>query len=292
MFFRNKLNRTSISKDVKKQVDATIDILYTVVKGHWVACACEILGIPDSEGIIKFSADIHKAKPAEQRQFVESIAKEVVDRLTLISSAFLNPGKTADSEDTCYNYARILCHYGSLVMEFRDAWAEGDGGRVLRCWKMFLPHFQQAGRTKYSLAAFNIQLQTHAILSPNAAHQVIWHRFVNTKGGIGNNIPCDLYNEHVNKQVKYIIQNMGPNLTETALQRAARSVSSLESVCAHYDAHTGVPHGTSAHTTKPDKGDVCKVVKVVLDHNILKATPGRRHDAFPKLHLDPLHKWM
>lgn len=108
MFFRNKLNRTSISKDVKKQVDATIDILYTVVKGHWVACACEILGIPDSEGIIKFPADIHKANPAEQRQFVESIAKEVVDRLTLISSAFLNPGKTADSEVT---HATIMLAY-------------------------------------------------------------------------------------------------------------------------------------------------------------------------------------
>ena len=36
------------------------------------------------------------------------------------------------------------------------------------------------------------------------AHQVMWHRFVNTKGGMGKNIPCDLYNEHVNRLVKYI----------------------------------------------------------------------------------------
>ena len=36
-------------------------------------------------------------------------------------------------------------------------------------------------------------------LSPSLAYQVMWHRFVNTKGGIGRNIPCDLYNEQANQ---------------------------------------------------------------------------------------------
>ena len=61
----------------------------------------------------------------------------MVDRLTLVDSAFLVPGETVDSGDTRYNYARVLCHYGSLIMEFRDAWAEGDGERELRCWRLF-----------------------------------------------------------------------------------------------------------------------------------------------------------
>ena len=30
--------------------------------------------------------------------------------------------------------------------------------------------------------------------------------FVNTRGGLGRNIPCDLYNEHVNKLFRVIIQ--------------------------------------------------------------------------------------
>lgn len=93
----------------------------------------------------------------------------MVDRLSLIDSAFTASGETPDTNDTCYNYACILCHYGALVMEFRDAWAKGD----------------------------TVLLQANASLSPNLAHQVMWHRFVNTKGGMGKNIPCDLYNEHV-----------------------------------------------------------------------------------------------
>ena len=51
----------------------------------------------------------------------------MVNRLTLVESAFVCPGQLDDSGDTCYNYARVLCHFGSLVMECRDAWAEGDG---------------------------------------------------------------------------------------------------------------------------------------------------------------------
>lgn len=107
-----------------------------------------------------------------------------------MDQAFLG-GEMLDTGDTVFNYARVLCHYGSLVMEFRDAWAEGDGDRVLCCWKLFMPHFMASGSTKYSLEAFRLQLQTKVVLSPNIAHQVKWNRFVNIKGGSGRNIPCD-----------------------------------------------------------------------------------------------------
>ena len=84
-------------------------------------------------------------------------------------------------------------------------------------------------------------MQANITLSPNLAHQVIWNRFVNVKGGAGKNIPCDLFNEHVNKQLKIIICNMGSNLTETALQRAARSVTCLHNLCTNFDKQSGVP---------------------------------------------------
>ena len=145
--------------------------------------------------------------------------------------------------------------------------------------EVILPYFQAAGHTKYSLAALNIQLQTNVTLSPNGAHQVMWHRFVNSKGGMGNNIPCDLYNEHINRLVKYIIQNMGPNLTEASLQQAACSVSTLHTICVAFDTQSGVSYGTAAHLTRPDTQDVIKVVSTVLSNRLLIPT------------LDSLHKW-
>ena len=159
---------------------------------------------------------------------------------------------------------------------------------MIRCWHLLLPHFQATGRRKYCLEAFRIQLQVNAFLSPNLAHQVMWHRFVNTKGGMGKNIPCDLYNDHMNRLIKHIIRNMGSNLTEASLQRAAQSVSTLHATCQTFDVETGVPYGTHAHS---DTQDVAKVVGVVMQSKLLTPTVGRRHSAFPKLHLDPLHKW-
>ena len=92
-----------------------------------------------------------------------------------------------------------------------------------------MQHFKAAGCMKYSLEALKLQIHSRITCSPNLAHQIIWNRFVNVRGGAGNNIPCDLFNEHINKQ-KCIISNMGSNLTESALQRAARRVTSLHRI--------------------------------------------------------------
>ena len=73
-------------------------------------------------------------------------------------------------------------------MEFIDAWHEGDGGRVTRCWCFLLPHFLVANNRKYALESLRLQMQIKAILSPHLA-QHIWDRFINTRGGIGKTYP-------------------------------------------------------------------------------------------------------
>ena len=264
-----------------------------MVKGHFLACACDIFGVSGVDEQLILPPDILKATKHDQLAFIMKMARMVVDRCSLIESAYTGEtGSEPDGKDGVYNYACVLCHFGSLVMEFRDAWAEGDGERVHRCWKLFLPHFRASGRTKYSLQALRVQMQANVVLSPNLAHQVLWNRFVNLRGGAGNNIPCDLYNEHINKQLKYIILNMGSNLTETALQRAARSVTTLQQICGRFDAQSGVPHIGSSHSTKPDTDDVKKVVKIVLKNKLLvKMKTARQHRSFPGMALNPLHNW-
>ena len=95
----------------------------------------------------------------------------------------------------------------------------------------------------------------------------------------------------VNKQLKIIISNKGSNLTETALQRAARSVTCLHILCTSFDKQSGVPYHTSAHSTKTDLLGVKKVVNVVLNRKLLTNISSRGHQKFPNMELDPLHKW-
>lgn len=283
-YFRSLLNRSTVTSDVKKAVDANLEFLDTVTKGHILASACRILGITKLDSELQLPPGI---VPEKQPGYVRRIASQVVEECTLID-AF---GEVAETNDHVYNYARVLCHYGTLVLEFRDAVKEGDGERVFRCWRVLLPHFLASQRTKYSLEALRLQFQVRAILSPQLAHQILWDRFVNTRGGLGRNIQCDLYNEHIVKLIKHIIISMGANLTEQALQRAARSVSTLHTVCKKFDQGSGVPVTTSAHSTKKDKADVEKVVVSVLTNDLLQIIPGRKHSAFKDIHLNPLWKW-
>ena len=103
---------------------------------------------------------------------------------------------------------------------------------------------------------------------------------MNVKGGTGDNIPCDLLNEHINKQLKYIISNMGSNLTEGSLQIAARSATALHQIYANFDAESGVSTKTTAHSTRSEKGDLKKVVSIVLKNKLLVELCNREHKCF------------
>lgn len=128
----------------------------------------------------------------------------------------------------------------------------------------------------------------------------MWDRFVNSRGGAGHNIPCDLHNEHVNKIFKGIIGNMGATFTEQATTVAARAVSALATITESFDKQTGIGPDTSAHCLKPDEDDVKQVVRVIKSNSLLSVIPQRHHTNFPKIALNPLgslnwsklSKWM
>ena len=289
-FFRSLLNRITVKDDPKKAVDATLEFVRTVVVGHLLSCACEILGITKLDSEIQLPPGVKKGSPEQQRQHITTIATQVVENCTLIEQAYTGDD-IEDLGDHMYNYARVLCHFGALVLEFTDAWAEGDGERIYRCWRLFLPHFKTTNHTKYSLEALRLQYQGKCTLSPQLAHQILWDRFVNPKAGLGHNIPCDLYNEHVNKLLKHVILSMGSNLTETSLQRAARSVSTLQTICRQFDKESEVPVGTHAHSTRSDAQDVAKVTMIVMKEKLLHITPGRAHSTYRNMKLNPLWSW-
>ena len=121
-------------------------------------------------------------------------------------------------------------------------------------------------------------------LSPNLVHQLTWDRFVSSHGGKGRNIPCDLHNEHVNKLFKDIIKKMGANFTEVASTRVARAVTTIEQVVELFDTQTGIHPQTSTHSRKCDDEDVKKVLKALVEQNILtvQSTP-RSHTAFSNM---------
>ena len=68
---------------------------------------------------------------------------------------------------------------GLLLLEFRDAVHEGDGVRLLRCWRMLLLYFTFSGHTKYALEAFHLQAAVSATASLRVAQDLLNSRFIN-----------------------------------------------------------------------------------------------------------------
>ena len=161
-YFWSRPNRIAVTKDPKKDVNACVGFINTVVKGHFVVCVCQVLGISSLDEPPVLPSGIHTASECEQLALINRVARLVFDHCTLIDGAFTNE-TVVDNGNGVYNYVRVLFHYGSLVMELIDAWREGDGERVLWCWKLFLPHLKVSGCTKFSLEALKLQFQTSLI---------------------------------------------------------------------------------------------------------------------------------
>ena len=73
---------------------------------------------------------------------------------------------------------------------------------------------------------------------------------------------------------------MGANMTGSAINRLARSVTTLCHIRDKFDSESNVPVPTSTYSTKSDQEDVDKVVSVLLKNKILTITPGRRLSHF------------
>ena len=98
--------------------------------------------------------------------------------------------------DHVQEYAKDVLSMGLLYLEFQDAIREGDGQRVLVVWNFLFPIFRATGHTNYTLEAFTLLVQYYYLFPPRYAEQLLTARFVNSKGGAGNNIPADLHMEH------------------------------------------------------------------------------------------------
>lgn len=115
-----------------------------------------------------------------------------------------------------FEYSEEVISLGLFYMEFIDAIREGDGDRILRCWRYMLLIFKLAGRFKYSIEAFNLLAQYHFLFTERMRMQLLWSRTVNIHG---SNVPMDLHLEHLNRQCKGAIGHLQANITDNSVQR-------------------------------------------------------------------------
>lgn len=82
---------------------------------------------------------------------LNSLVRSISNKFIDITFSKDNPSEV----DHVVEYAKETLSLGMIYHEFKDAIKEGDGTRVLRCWKYFLLYFCATGHTDYCIEAFN-----------------------------------------------------------------------------------------------------------------------------------------
>ena len=188
------------------------------------------------------------------------------------------------------------------MANFDDAVKEGDGERILRCWKFALLIFKACNHSKYALASLLLQAGVNAMLTPRQAHCLKWNRTVNTHGGKGKNISLDLRLEHLNNIVKGVLKNLGPNIrSERCAARCCLSVGQLDTFIDIVDRDLGVKKPTGTHISKKSQDDFKALVNELHTRvNVFESVPGRKYQHFPgfssnilsKLNFRLLNDWI
>ena len=124
---------------------------------------------------------------------MEELCVQVFDKFISLSFGTKSSNYVHLAGDGVPSYSIQLLRIGCLYMEFADAIREGDGERVIRCWRYFMPVFRAAQCTNYACESFNLLYQHLYALSPRLSNQLMWSRFVNVHGQPGRNIPVDLH---------------------------------------------------------------------------------------------------
>ena len=134
---------------------------------------------------------------------------------------------------------------------FQDAVSEGDGARILRCWKFLLLYLKADGPSsrKYCLEGLYLLFQVHCLLSARESYRVIWNRSVKKKSGFGGNIPIDLCMEHYIRSVKLLMRKLGPNQTNrNILQRYMKALGFTKTLLEDFDEGTEILRRSGRHT--------------------------------------------
>lgn len=181
-----------------------------------------------------------------------------------------------------YNYQCNVMDHGLLYLNFTDAIAEGDGDRIIRCWKFLLLHFFVDGSksTKYALEALYLQFQQQALLSPRQAYCQKWNRSVNNHGKKGKNVSLDLDLEHDNNYLKEAMRKMGPGITEQSVTRICRSLKMAREVIENISRECHVMKRSGIHYTACNEKDLLKMVDNLVQHQALTKINGRRYKTF------------
>ena len=99
-------------------------------------------------------------------------------------------------------------------------------------------------------------------------------------GKEGCNIPGDLWMEKLNRIIKDVIQHLGANKTEKAIERVSRCAQLISTITTDFDNVSGLHIGSGAHIRASETSDVEKLVVALNESMVFDQKAQRSHRTF------------
>lgn len=143
---RNIINRRNVVSDPKTDVNSCEDFWLLVVTCHILCAAMKLL---NRTSLHDFPSNAEEewnlATVDDRRSKLYSICFEIHTKfvdLSAFSITTCTSNYQGQSKDHIQEYAKEIISLGLLYMEYKDGIREGDGDRVLNCWKYCNAYFQ------------------------------------------------------------------------------------------------------------------------------------------------------
>ena len=166
---------------------------------------------------------------------------------------------------------------------------DGDGARIMRQYKYILYCKADGSHsTKYALECLYQFFLLRGLLSQRDSERFVWNCSVNNSGKKGANIPLDEDTEHDNNAIKQGIRNLGPNVTENAVQRISYVQSPTASILGNLDdsIKRQLPSGKHSHGSL--ERDLNELTKRAFEFKIFNEVKARSYKIFNSFQRDRL----
>lgn len=141
--------------------------------------------------------------------------------------------------------------------------------------------FHNSCRKNYAKEAVLLLNQYQYVLSPEQITDLLYGRFINTRGIPGSNISADLYMEHLNRELKGCIGNLGSNKTEESIVRLGKAIGMIEPIMHQFDKVNDVMHHSSIHKAAKMRRDMLQVIAKLKRARMFTEIDGRKFNCFP-----------
>ena len=161
-----------------------------------------------------------------------------------------------------------------MYLFFKDSINEGDGQRVLQCYRDYLPVFINAGHHNYANESLNLLCQYYFDLPPQMGQQLIWSRFISTTGVRGRNIPADQHLEHLNRIIKETIEGVGSNKSKENVVQGSKALGVTHHILNKYDQDNIVCLSSGVHSVPGSQKELQMIIKKLQEHQVFEVTSG------------------